>query len=250
MTGHHEHHAHRASGAGGAPDDDPTAVRFTDKRRIDPTTGTVRQPPAAAQPASLASAAPVLTALPGERLLQLDSPQAIGLFGRSQRDSIAGTSLQLSFGGARPHDVAVLLSALDAQPVAQSRRLLLTLGSHTVGTQPGSIPARPKQWQRHPAGNDSWTLEPDPTEPGLPSGSRYATGPAWLTGEALRLTFAARHAAYTIYPLDGAGRRLAALPAAQVQSAAGRLTLVLPQQPATASPWYEIVASDGAPTRP
>lgn len=35
-----QHHA----GGGAAREDDPTAVRFTDKRRIDPTTGAVRQP--------------------------------------------------------------------------------------------------------------------------------------------------------------------------------------------------------------
>lgn len=42
MTEHH--HGQHAAGGGGARDDDPTAVRFTDKRRIDPTTGAVRQP--------------------------------------------------------------------------------------------------------------------------------------------------------------------------------------------------------------
>ncbi len=34
------------AGGGGAREDDPTAVRFTDKRRIDPTTGAVRSSPA------------------------------------------------------------------------------------------------------------------------------------------------------------------------------------------------------------
>ena len=37
-----QHHA----GGGAAREDDPTAVRFTDKRRIDPTTGAVRHTPA------------------------------------------------------------------------------------------------------------------------------------------------------------------------------------------------------------
>lgn len=41
---HHGQHGQHAAGGGGARDDDPTAVRFTDKRRIDPTTGAVRQP--------------------------------------------------------------------------------------------------------------------------------------------------------------------------------------------------------------
>lgn len=44
MTDHHQHRGQHAAGGGGARDDDPTAVRFTDKRRIDPTTGAVRQP--------------------------------------------------------------------------------------------------------------------------------------------------------------------------------------------------------------
>jgi len=38
------HHGQHAAGGGGAREDDPAAVRFTDKRRIDPTTGAVRQP--------------------------------------------------------------------------------------------------------------------------------------------------------------------------------------------------------------
>jgi len=33
-----------AGGGGGAHEDDPTAVRFVDKRRIDPATGEVRRP--------------------------------------------------------------------------------------------------------------------------------------------------------------------------------------------------------------
>ena len=47
-----EHHAGHAAGGGGAREDDPTAVRFTDKRRIDPTTGAVRQAPESAAPES------------------------------------------------------------------------------------------------------------------------------------------------------------------------------------------------------
>ena len=44
MTEHHQHHGQHAARGGAGREDDPTAVRFTDKRRIDPTTGAVRQP--------------------------------------------------------------------------------------------------------------------------------------------------------------------------------------------------------------
>jgi len=47
VTDHHsQHHDHgqHAAGDGGTREDEPRTVRFTDKRRIDPTTGAVRTP--------------------------------------------------------------------------------------------------------------------------------------------------------------------------------------------------------------
>lgn len=202
------------------------------------TTGQSRPPASFPEPVE-----PAPLRLDTSGLATLRTRDALGLFGQSAASRLGeDNGLRADIAGRGPYRIAALLTALDAKPVESSTHLLLTLGSHTVGTQPGSRAPRPKAWVPHPSGSNSWTLEPDPDHAERPSGARQATGPAWLEARPMRLSWPASQAV-TVYPLDGAGRRQAPLPAADVLLANGRLQIAVSTSPAAATPWYEIVAA-------
>lgn len=181
--------------------------------------------------------------LPSEKRLLITSPHALGWFGTSASPEQVASALDLPLTVQTPESThaSVLLTALDNTPIEKSKRVLISLGSATVGSQPGSIPPRPKKWVRHPAGNSSWTLEPDPNHSPLPSGSRHATGPAWVfwTPTQLRLPWA--NQALALYPLDPSGLRRPTLPPSRIRQLATGLELSLQQEADEASLWYELV---------
>lgn len=174
----------------------------------------------------------------------LRTSHALGLFGQTDAPHFGrDDGLQVEMRGAAPYRAAVLLTALDGRPVDASRHLLLTWGSHTIGTQPGSRPPRPKNWVPHPSGANSWTLEPDPDHLDRPSGARRTTAPAWLEGRPVRLSWPFRQRP-TVYPLDGMGRRLPALHAGNIRLDEGRATIDLFGPGTPPAPWYELVVDD------
>lgn len=178
---------------------------------------------------------------PKQGVLAIQAPQVLGLFGRPPASPDAnGLGASFTGNGPAPH-ASILLTPADAKPLADSQRLLLSLGSGTVGTQPGSHPPRPKQMVKHPSGSDSWTLEPDPQFMQRPSGSHNGSGQPWLTLNRADVSWPSRWTAAQVYPLDGQGKRMAALPAARVSISGGRLTVSVQASPKETSPWYEIV---------
>lgn len=180
------------------------------------------------------------------RRLVLDTPFARGYFGAVRADWQGSDAFQARLTAGTEAAPDLMLTALDEVPVAQSRHLLLTVGSATVGTQPGSMPPRPKQLQRYKNTLDRWTLEPDPDRPGSPSGARHAQAPAWLSRPALCVRWQGRPAAATVYPLDEAGRRTPALAAEQAGQDGGTVALDLAGG-GRLSPWYEIVLAPADP---
>ena len=132
----------------------------------------------------------------------------------------------------------VVISSLDGAPLSGSTRLLLSLPGHVMGSHPGSLPARPKRLVPYQNSPQWWTLEPDATGRGGPSGSREATGPVWMARSPFKLIW--RHAgdAPTVYPLSLAGQRLQALPTVKV---ADGFEMRLQVETAPQSPWYEVV---------
>src|SRR5690606_34885384 len=143
---------------------------------------------------------------PAKRL-QIDTADVQGWFGASHVADQRGSPAALSVSTEHGQAVSVLVTSLDGQPIAHARQVLISTGSATVGSQPGAIPPRPKQWIRHPAGNSSWTLEPDPQHADRPSGSRYATGPAWVFRTPMQLRLPSARRLSAVYPLDPVGQR-------------------------------------------
>lgn len=180
------------------------------------------------------------------QIILLRSQQLRGFYGAFKRRERVGDDVaSIELLGRGRAFAAVLLTALDGRPLAASRRLLLTTASADIGTQPGSMPPRPKQLMLYKGDSKWWTLEPDPTAPGRPSGSTLSSAPMWMERNEARLTLATQSKKIAVYPLDGAGRRMAPLGADRVSLAGGILSVQLQADPVQATPWYELVDESG-----
>lgn len=180
----------------------------------------------------------------------LDTPWVWGVFGKlDNKQALHRSAFAIKSTSHRPQSVQFLITPLDSQPLAQSQHLLASLGSDTAGSQPGSMPARPKALIPYP-GQPGWlTLEPDPLSTAR-SAMLSAHPPSWLkrTGLELQLPHPKQH--LTVYPLDGYGKRLPALPEDHLRTDphSGATWVTLHSSPETASPWYEIVINPATRT--
>ncbi len=171
-----------------------------------------------------------------QRLI-IQTPQAWGIFEPAGSGTVAANGYIANFPGA-PKQIAFLMTSLDGRPLRDSNHQLLTLGSATAGTQPGSAPLRPKSVVAYP-GKPAWiTLEPDAGHAG-PSAPRVGHPPTWLLANEVLLDIPNRGEALAVYPLDGAGQRMNALQ--MTPSSPGTMQVRLQAETAQSSPWFEIV---------
>jgi hypothetical protein len=177
------------------------------------------------------------------RRLLIHASQAAGIFGfvPAEQPVTAGPlSLQLS-SSARGF-VSLLVTALDGRPLPESQRLLVTNPGYTLRTQPGSTPPRPQQLVRYPNTTDWWTLEPEPAFANKPSGNlNGGLRPVWMERVEVKLTLPGSFSSVTVYPLDGAGRRLQPLGPERMTSTESALTIHLQAEGDPWSPWYEVI---------
>ncbi|MBC3920135.1 hypothetical protein H8L32_21905 [Undibacterium sp. CY18W] len=131
----------------------------------------------------------------------------------------------------------MLLTSRDALPLKNSRRLLLVLSGATAASQPGVIPQRPKQLVNYDGQKAWWTLEPDATTSNKPSGALDGNAPVWLERIPVKLFHATSSKKITVFPLDGSGARMKALPHTAIRQKNGGFELDFDYP----SPWYEIV---------
>lgn len=165
----------------------------------------------------------------GSGRLLIDAPHVAGVVGEYPPGEPveAGPLAVELLEGARGF-AAVLLTAIDGQPLMESGRLLLTKPGYTLRTQPGSSPARPQQIVSPAAG--WYTLEPDQSN--KPSGNlNDGARPVWMEQIPAAITLPFR---FRAYPLDGAGMRLE--PREATENSKGWRVLLDP-----ASPWFELV---------
>ncbi|MGE4124947.1 MAG: capsular biosynthesis protein [Pusillimonas sp.] len=180
----------------------------------------------------------------------LNTPEAWGLFGKLDTlNPIQSGSFAIRNTTKRDQSVQLLVTPLDRHALTQSRHLLVSLGSDTTGSQPGSIPPRPKGLIPYP-GRPGWlTLEPDPLTK-VRSAMLSAHPPSWLkrTGIELQLPYTTDQ--LIIYPLNGSGKRLPALPdnLMRPDPHSGTTWVSLHGSPETASPWYEVVINPDVQT--
>ncbi len=182
---------------------------------------------------------------PVRQLLEFRGPRSWGVFGTPGDARVGDDVLGARFASSATQYATLLITALDAQSLHGARRLLVTLGGATTGTQPGSQPLRPKGLVRHRADRNAWAIEPDPSANPTPSGPRASQAPAWVSRTETTLDWRTPARSVTVYPLDGAGKRQAPLAAGLASIDAGRATIKLHASAAQASPWYEVVLEGG-----
>lgn len=170
--------------------------------------------------------------------LVLDSPRVWGLFGAPGSARIGSDVVWIQFGPVAAGSASVLLTSLDGADLNRSRHMLLSIGTLTLGAAPGGDPNRPVQIVPY-EGNFRWlTLA---SGAGDKAWMPRATVPnTWMMRMPATLGLSARPGAIKVYPLDGTGRRLAALPSSEIRSTASGWAIDLQQSAADSSPWYDI----------
>jgi hypothetical protein len=126
----------------------------------------------------------------------------------------------------------IVLTSLDDRPLSQSRRMLLSTPGYTLGAgQKLGLYAGMKDW---------WTF---PAELGSakPSVDRVAKSPVLMERVESYVTLHTSSNSLAVYPLDGAGGRLAALPSKDVVHCTVGFRVHLQAEGQTLAPWYEWV---------
>ncbi len=179
-----------------------------------------------------------------QRTIQLRTPQARGFFGFLMKRRVGDDNASVELLGKSRGFTGVLLTALDNRPLASSRQILVSASSAVTGTQPGSMPSRPKELVHYKNDPKWWTLERDSGMNDKPSGPRDVEGPVWMERNEARITLRTQARRIAVYPLDGSGKRLAALDAGRAAVNNGVATIHIQADIAQASPWYEVVADE------
>ena len=179
-----------------------------------------------------------------QRTIVLRTPQARGFFGFFMKRRVGDDDAVIELLGKSRGFTGVLLTALDNRPLNASRHILISAASAVTGNQPGSLPSRPKELIRYKNAAKWWTLEPDAGMNNKPSGPRDVEGPVWLERNEARISLRTQAKRIHIYPLDGSGKRLAALDGSRVTLNNGFLTMHVQADIAQASPWYELVVAE------
>lgn len=175
------------------------------------------------------------------RLFLIQSPAAAGVFGAVGARKVTAGALDVELSPEARGFAAILLTPLDGRPIAESARLLLTNPGASLRSQPGADPARPQQLVNYPGTKDWWTLETEPSYSAKSSGNlNGGIPPTWMERIEAWVTLRTSAPAIAVYPLDGAGNRLA--PVAGVQPVDGGFRIHLQAEGDAWSPWYEVVA--------
>jgi hypothetical protein len=182
-----------------------------------------------------------LTYDPEARLYVIHAHQAAGVFGYAGNKPVTAGPLQVQLSDNARGFVTLLVTSLDGRTLADSRRLLLSTPGYIMRTATGSNPPQPQKMINYP-GTTAWTLDPDPGS-GKPSGDlNRGAGPVWMERVESSVEFKTKAISLRVYPLSGAGTRLAALSSADVQPIPGGFRIHLQADGQALSPWFEIEA--------
>ena len=177
-----------------------------------------------------------------KKILTIQAPKAAGVFGfLGANNKVTAGALDVELEPAARGFAALLVTPLDERTLRDSRRLLLSIPGYTLRTQPGSDPPRPQSFIPYGGAQDWWTVEPDPNS-GKPSGNlNGGLPPVWMERVECFVTLRSKARRLAVYPLDGAGARLAALGADAVQRVKGGFRVHLQGEGQALAPWYELV---------
>jgi hypothetical protein len=184
-----------------------------------------------------------LTYDPGARLFLIHAAQAAGVFGFPGQGLVTAGAIDVRLASAARGFVALLVTSLDGEPLESSGRMLLTIPGYALRTQPGANPPRPQALVNYGTALDWWTLEREPGYPNKPSGNlNGGQRPVWMERVECYVTLRTGASQLTVYPLDGAGQRLAPLEARDLERVESGFRMHLQAEGQQWAPWYEIVA--------
>ena len=170
----------------------------------------------------------------------LRAPLAAGVIGFAGARKVGAGAIDVQLAPFARGFVTLLCTALDGKPISKSARLLLSTPGYTLGTVPGSAPPLIQKMVLYPGATDWWTTESDRAD--KPSGSRNGGAqPVWMERVESFVTLRTAAKGLAVYPLDGAGQRLAALSSADVAHVQGGYRIHLQAGGQQSAPWYEIV---------
>jgi len=206
-------------------------VAFTRRVAVDPAVETL--PPKAKEQPPYHAEGGDISYDPLRQLFLIHAEQAAGVFGFLLQEPASAGPMTVTLAPDSRGFAALLLTSLDGKPLENSARLLLSNPGFTLGETQRLIPYR-----KDPA----WfTLAP--SEAQKPSSPFSVSGPVKMELVDANVVLRSRVAGLAVYPLDGAGRRQAALPVERTpQGYRFRLN--------AETPWYEITTNRPLPGGP
>jgi hypothetical protein len=157
-----------------------------------------------------------------KKVYTIAAREAAGAFGFLGKDKVAAGAIEVQLGASAGEFASILVTALDGKALADSARLLISTPGYTLGTVRASDPPRLQKVARYPGTTDWWTLEPEAAGAD-PSDARAGLPPVWMERVESTITLHSTARSVIVYPLDGAGARLEALPATAVKPLHRRL---------------------------
>ncbi len=174
---------------------------------------------------------------PGTRRFVIQSEKAAGVIGFVGTDTILAGAVELKLSASARGFTATLVTPLDGEPVAKSRRLLVSHPGYTLRTQPGSNPERPQRIVKYPGTTDWFTLEAEPGS-AKPSGNlNGGNAPIWMERIEATLTLRTGAKSIRVWPLNGRGERQGAVDASSIE---GGFVIPLQVEGQFLSPWFEV----------
>ena len=179
---------------------------------------------------------------PAKKTYLVETLQAAGAFGFLGKEKVDLGPVDVQLGASASDFASILITSLDGKPLAASNRLLISTPGYTLGTQAGSQPPRMQKLVLYGGTKDWWTLEPEAE--GKASGDRNGgQQPIWMERVESTLTLRSKARTIAVYPLNGAGARLRALPATAVKRTKDGFQIHLQAAGQQFAPWYEVAAT-------
>ncbi len=174
-------------------------------------------------------------------LYTIQSGQAAGVFGYAGTKKITAGAMDVRLAPSARGFAAILLTPLDGRPIAQSSRLLLTTPGYTLGSVAGAAGPEMQKFVNYPDTKDWWAIGREPGFADRPTGrSTGGVGPVWMERVESTVTLRSKAKGLAVYPLDGAGKRLAPL---DVERIDGGFRMRIQSDGQAFAPWYELVAN-------
>jgi hypothetical protein len=172
----------------------------------------------------------------------LEAARAAGVYGFAGTRKIAAGAVELELAPSARGFIALTVTPLDGKALGDARKLLVSLPGATFGTVPRSDPPRMQKLVLYPETKDWYTLEPEAGAAKPSANLNGGAAPVWMERVECHLTLRSSAKGLSVYPLDGAGARLAALPASAVVKQGGGFRIHIQADGQQFAPWYEILA--------